>query len=123
MNIEEKVKNYAELDAKGKKIDEMKKPLNAEIKAYMKENGIKEVATAGVKAVFGIQERVSMNEARLLEKVKRLGLNQAIKVIEVVDEDAIQEMIFKGELDAAEIESCIERKQIETLTIKGAKGK
>lgn len=121
MDIIEKVTNYAELDAKAKQLEELKKPLNSEIKAYMKHNDLKEVSAAGIKAVYGKQERVSMNQDKLLDKVKQLGLNHAIKTVEVVDEQVIESMIFNGELNASQIEDCIERKIIETLTIKGGK--
>jgi hypothetical protein len=121
LDIIEKVTNYAELDAKAKQLEELKKPLNSEIKAYMKHNDLKEVSAAGIKAVYGKQERVSMNQDKLLDKVKQLGLNHAIKTVEVVDEQVIESMIFNGELNASQIEDCIERKIIETLTIKGGK--
>lgn len=121
MTIEEQVKQYADLDAKAKQIDDMKKPLNVAIKAYMRDNGIHEVAVDGIKAVFGKQERVSMNEAKLLEKVKGLGLTQAIKTIEVVDEDIINQMVYEGTLEPSLIEDCVETKVVETLTIRGGK--
>jgi hypothetical protein len=121
LDIIEKVTNYAELDAKAKQLEELKKPLNAEIKSYMKHNDLKEVSAAGIKAVYGKQERVSMNQDKLLDKVKQLGLNHAIKTIEVVDEQVLESMIFNGELNASQIEECMERKIIETLTIKGGK--
>lgn len=121
VDIIEKVTNYAELDAKVKQLEELKKPLNAEIKAYMKHNDLKEVSAAGIKAVYGKQERVSMNQDKLLDKVKQLGLNHAIKTVEVVDEQVLESMIFNGELNASQIEGCVERKIVETLSIKGGK--
>ena len=121
MDIIQKVEQYAQLDAKAKQLDELKKPLNAEIKSYMKHHELKEVSAGAVKAVYGKQERVSMNQDKLLGKVKQLGLTQAIKIIEVVDEQILESMIFNGELSAAEVEDCVERKIVETLTIKGGK--
>jgi hypothetical protein len=121
LDIIEKVTNYAQLDAKTKQLEELKKPLNAEIKEFMKANGLKEVVAGAIKAVFGKQERVSMNQEKLLDKVKQLGLNQAIKTVEVVDEQILESMIFNGELNASEIEECMEKKIVETLSIKGGK--
>jgi hypothetical protein len=123
VDILQKVEQYVALDVKAKQLDTLKKPLNAEIKAYMKESGIKELSTADVKVVYGVQERVSINEPKLLEKLKALGVTAAIKTVEVVDHEKLEGMIYNGELQASAVEECLERKEVETLTVKGAKSK
>lgn len=119
--ILQKVGKYTELDASIKKLETEKKPLNADIKDFMRGNGLKEIQVGNAKVVFGKQERVSMNEDKLMERVRELGLTSVIKTVEVVDHDALQEMIYAGALSAAQIEDCIERKEVETLSVKGAK--
>jgi hypothetical protein len=121
MDINEKAKQYAELDAQIKKLDTIKKPLNSEIKDYMKDNGMDVIQGQGFGVHFGTQERVTMNEAKLLDKVKSLGLTDAIKTVEVVDQSLLEDLVFNGKLNPAEIEDCVERKIVETLTVKKAK--
>lgn len=119
--LTEKVKKYYELDAQIKKLDAEKKLLNAELKDYMRSIGEKSTEIGGYKVVFSIQERVSMNEPKLVQRLKTLGKPEAIKLVEVPDQAVLEEMIYTGNLAASEIADCMDKKEVETLTVKGSK--
>lgn len=96
--------------------------LNKDIKNEMKAGGLKNIDTGRVVATFSVQERTSMNQDKLLKRLKDLGLHQAIKTVEVPNETAVEDLIYKGHLDASKIQDCIEVKEVEVLRIKKAKG-
>lgn len=96
--------------------------LNKEIKQEMKAGGLKNIDTGKVVATYGVQERTSMNRDKLLKRLKDLGLQEAIKTVEVPNETVVEDLIYKGHLDASKIQDCIEVKEVEVLRIKKAKG-
>lgn len=117
----DQVKSYYALDKAEKEIKAEKEPLNKSIKAYMKDMNMKSEVVEGISVQYSVQERTSPLQEKMLERLKDLGFLDAIKVIEVVDEDKVASLIHLGFIKATQLEDCFEVKKIETLTVKTAK--
>ena len=122
-NLQELIRLFYEdkqcLDAYKKSTDEY----NKEIKQGLKELGVNEFETdSGLVAKYNIQKRESFNEDLLLQKLKELGVNTAIKTKEYVDMDELENLIYNGELNASELSSCRIIKEVETLKVTKKKG-
>jgi len=109
--------------------DKLKKEadiLNAEIKSEMgfgvAAGGSKEIIVGDIKAVYSLQERNSMNTEKLLQRLKDLELTSAIKTIEVPDEKVLEDLIYRGELDAGKISDCSEQTTVAVLKVTKIKG-
>ena len=68
-----------------------------------------------------MQERSSTITEKLIERLKALGLTSAIKMIETINEEEVQNMMYDGRLNAAQIADCIKTKGVEVLRITGVK--
>lgn len=110
---------FAQYDAEQKRLKKISEPLKKQIKDYMSENDIEKLEEGPVVAQFQRQERVSTNEEKLVDKLKSLGFDKAIRTVEVPDQEVIEELIYQGELNPAELDDCVIRKEIERLTVKG----
>lgn len=121
--IKNKILLYHEKDKIKKEADKVLKPLNLEIKSYMVENGLEKEIVDNVVVTLSIQERASTNDAKLLIKLKELGFIDAIKTIEIPDEQAVEQLLYEGKLTPIEVEDCIEVKKIEVLKIMEKKTK
>jgi len=113
------VLRFAKMDAEQKYIKKQADPLKDRIKKHMSENDMDTFKDGPVSASFRIQERKTMSEARLLSKLKSLGLESAIKTVEVPDQQAIEDLIYEGALDPSELDDCIDRKYVEVLRVSG----
>lgn len=92
---------------------------NTTIKKIMNELGTTEwTTTTGLIAKITIQNRDSFNNDALVKKLKELGLFEAIDTVEVPDMDKIEDLIYNGKLNAANIADCKITKQVETLSVK-----
>src|SRR6185312_3212090 len=92
------VATFAVLDAEQKKLKKESDPLKDRIKDYMGQHELDVYKVGPVTASYSIQERKSMNEPMLVNKLKALGLDEAIKTVEVPDQSAIEELIYAGTL-------------------------
>lgn len=113
------VVTFAVLDAEQKKLKKESDPLKDRIKKYMGDNDLDTFKEGPVTAKYQIQERKSMNEPMLVNKLKALGLDDAIKTVEVPDQAAIEELIYAGELDPADLDECVIRKNVTVLKVTG----
>lgn len=96
---------------------------NKEIKELMQQLDTGEFETDnGLVAKMNIQKRESFNEAKLLEKLKTLGVTTPIKTIEVVDMDLLEDTIYNGQLDASKLSDCKQVKEVITLKVNKKKG-
>lgn len=117
--LKELVFKFAKIDAEQKRLKKLGDPLKNKIKKYMLQNGLDTFKEGPVTASFKIQERTSMNEDKLVSKLKSLGLFEAIKTVEVPDQAVIEELIYEGKLDPIELDDCIIRKNVEVLRVTG----
>ena len=98
----------------------------AEIKDIMKAYNLAEFEEGGVIAKYNVSERTSFNNQALLEKLKALKdskkltpaiFRKIVKKVEIVDMDALEEALYKDQVEAAELSSCQESKVVATLTL------
>jgi len=121
VELKEKVTKYYKIDTQLKSLTSEKNKLNASIKADMKAGNLKDFAVGDIIAVYNSYEKSSMNQDKLLQRLKDLGLTQCIKTIEVVDEKVLEDMIYRGEVNAVKFEDCAVVTPVETLTVKKVK--
>lgn len=97
---------------------------NAQIKSIMKDFVITNYEAGGYKANYIISKRESMNEAKLLEIAHRHNLNSVIKTKEYIDFDALEDIIYKGEVsDEALLEMDKAKEVKEVISLKLTKVK
>jgi hypothetical protein len=121
--IERKIERYYELDQEEKSAKKQKEPLNTDIKSFMKKTKSGELTVGEVQASFQIQERTSMNEEALVKKLKSLirkdkSLKDLVVKKEVPNMKMVEDLIYNGSLDAQMLESCVEKKHVEVLSVK-----
>lgn len=116
--------------AKNKKaFDELKKlceQQNKELKSLMKELNVEDCSTKDWYAKLGRQKRQSMNEEMLLDIAHRHELNTLIKTKEYIDYDALENMLYQGNVGndiIREINKAREVKIVTTLKVAKKKGK
>lgn len=72
-----------------------------------------------------VQERKSMDEPKLLEELHSRGLEECIKTVEAVDEEATLKAVEGGALPQTVLAECLEVKEVVVLKLtapkKGAK--
>lgn len=99
---------------------------NAQIKEYMKENNIESYDDGNGHTVkYSVQERTSMNEAKLLKVMKDNGVNYVIKTQEYVDSDLLEKALYNNELSEdvqRQIAECNEVKYVPQIRLSKTKG-
>lgn len=96
---------------------------NKEIKNLLKQMNKTEFETDnGLIAKMTISERESFNEPSLIEKLKELDKSDAIDLVEVINWDKIEDMIYNGKLDASILGPYKEVKEVVTLKVSKKKG-
>lgn len=98
---------------------------NAQIKKLMEDGNITEFQSGGYTAKYSVQDRVSMNEDRLLEVLKKAGITNVIKTREYVDSDLLEKALYNNEISEEiqlQIAECNEVKQVATLRVTKDKG-
>lgn len=105
-------------------LDELKKICeseNTQIKEYMKENNLESYDDGNGHTVkYSVQERTSMNEAKLLKVMKDNGVDYVIKTQEYVDSDLLEKALYNNELSEdvqRQIAECNEIRYVPTLRI------
>lgn len=88
-----------------------------DIKQMMKELGIKVIEVPGFKATYSERVSQNFNEDKLLAKIKSLGFVDCVKIVEVVDMEKLESLIYDNELDPSELASCKETKVTPTLKL------
>lgn len=99
---------------------------NEEIKAEMAKIGKDEYETGGYVAKRGIQHKKSINEARLIEILRKHHITDAIKTKEYVDMDALEDYLYNHEATnelATDLASCKSTTEVVTLRVTKAKTK
>ena len=85
---------------------------NTIIKALMKEEGLNDYT-----AKISIQQRQTLNEDKLLDVIKDMDRPDLIKTKEYVDMDLLEKALYNGEIDANDIDICMNTKEIVTLKV------
>ena len=110
-------------------LDELKKICdsdNKKIKAMMVEGNHTDFKSENYVAKYYESERTSFDSEKALSILKRAGIKQCIKTVEVLDEDAFESMLYNGEIPIEilpDLNSCRDVKKIPTLKISVRKEK
>lgn len=122
-NLNELILGYynekQELDKSKKIVDEY----NKEIKEGLAELGVDEFNTRdGLVAKVSTQKRESFNEPALIEKLLELDIKEAVELVPQINWDKVEDLIYNGKLDAAELTPYKEVKEVITLKVSKKKG-
>lgn len=123
-NLHELILGYynekQELDKSKKIVDEY----NKEIKEGLAELGVTEFTTkSGLVAKLSTQKRESFNESALIEKLLELDIKEAVELVPQINWDKVEDLIYNGKLDAAELTPYKEVKEVVTLKVSKPKVK
>jgi len=127
VNLIKDIQEFYALNTESNRLKKLKDPINDSIKTQIKEvyavaDGDSITVNAGdVQAIYQSIEGVSINQTMLMEILKKNNLSQAIKTIEVVDSDVVEQLIYDGVLNPFDIEPCNEKKYTIKLTVKAVK--
>lgn len=116
------VNEYIALDNQIKELTKRRDELNKRLKEDMRLMEMDKVETNDYVLSYIIQNRVTINEPKLIDRLKLLGFSRAIVLVEKVDSDVVESLIYNGELAPADVEDCNEYKEVETLKVTKKKG-
>ncbi len=119
--LKELVHEFFKHDQLAKQEAKLADPLKAKIKDAMSEFGIGEFEHDGVAAVYSVQERTNPNGEKLLQRLRELGFEQAIKTVETVDTAVLERLIYDSEIDTEAIADCFTTNKVAVLTVKAVK--
>lgn len=105
-SLEVIVPRYGENKKQVDFFDKLCKTDNNKIKELMQQNKLNEFESGGYKATITTTTRQSFNEEQLLQKVKELKVKGIIKKKEYVDMDALENAIYKNQINAADLADC-----------------
>lgn len=121
VKLPEMVKEYHKYDNAEKEAKKSKEPLNKEMKKMMRSAEMKEFETDELLVTYSIQERSSMNEVKLVARLKELGFTDAIETVERPNAGVLETLIYDGKLDPELIADCEVTKEVEVLSVKKKK--
>lgn len=122
--IDEKVREYDKLRSESKLIKSRMDALSKEIKEFATLNGVKDDKGSfyydNGAFLFGSQAKksVSFKEKEAIEFFKTRGLLDAVKITEVIDEDAVEKYINDGAISFEDLESITETKVSYAIDLK-----
>lgn len=119
--LEANVADYYELEAMIKELTVSRDVLNKSIKETMALHSIKNVTVGDVSANFIVQNRTSLDEPKAIQRLKDLNLPQAIKLVETVNQEAVEKLIYEGQLAPKSLEDCVLTKKVEVLKVSNKK--
>ena len=121
--LEVLIPKFFEKDSEQKAMKKEADKIKSSAKDKMTELNMEEFEVGDLVATLKSQDRSAMNPEKLLAKMKELGHTSAIKVVEVIDETAVEDLIYNGKLQAEEIADCLEPKIVSVFSVKRKKGK
>lgn len=126
-NLQQVINQYFEEDSKKKALEKELKSKNAFIKSALAEMGEDLYETDKCKATISYQNRVSMDEEKVIEIIKenisaarRKGV---IKTKEYVDYEVLESLIYNGVIAAEKLEPAQSVNVITTLKVTALKKK
>lgn len=113
------MKQYYDAKELEKKTQALIKPLNEEIKKYLIDNNIDKLDEDELdyKASISKTNKVSWVEPILIERLKKLGFEEAIKTKEYVDMTILESLLYNGKIKEKKIEDCKNVTEIITLRV------
>lgn len=118
-SIIDEYKAFKDIENKAKKDS---KPLGEQIKDYATKNGLDKIKSDNWQANVTVTPKQDFNELQAIEIIKKhIGkplLDTVIKTREYIDEDALEKLIYNGDIDAKLLAPCtIEKEPTVKLTI------
>lgn len=111
-------RNYAALDRESRQVAEQRDALNRQIKEEMRARGIREFTVEDIRLILSTQSRVSLLPAKMVDRLRALGLEDLVVIRETVDEARLGQALDEGRVNAADLEGCSETKTVELLTVR-----
>lgn len=106
-----------EMDSYKKQVDAD----NADIKTTLVKMGLNEYSAGGYTVKYSVAVSEGFDEEKLLAKIDEMKLPEELGIIKMkpyVDMTALENAIYNGKLNAAELSSCKTKKETPRLTIK-----
>ena len=120
--LEELIPLYGEQNTQCNALKKVVADLNSKIKAaiHTKKSENKDIEVDGWKCKLSVEESSNMNEERLLEFLKAHNIKGIIKTKEYVDFDALEKVIYAGDISKElllEMNSCKDSNTKEVLRV------
>ena len=119
------IPEYYEHKQEYDEIDKICKAENADIKRLMEKSKLSDFTVDDITAKYIIAKKESFNEVRLLDVLKKHGLDNLIKTREYVDMDALENALYHNEIETdiiMEMDKCKESKETIQLRVSKKKG-
>ena len=111
-NIVDLIDEYNKLNTLKNEADKKCKVLGPKIKSYFKENDLCEFEGTNCIAKTSISQKNSFDEELLIKILKENGGSKAVKKIETVDHEMLENLIYNKKIDAsvlAPAQRCVEQ--------------
>ena len=116
-NLREVIERFGKNNEQIKSLKKVTDEDNATIKSLMA--GKMDTAESdNFVAKYSVTKSESFDEAKLLERLKELGLKQVIKTVEVVDMELLENAIYDGMISGSELVDCKVTKETPRLVVK-----
>lgn len=129
-NLNELVARYGKTNAELKVLKTSADADNKEIKSIMSSTGLTEYEAGGYKAKYSVSKSESFDDDKLVKKLKECmfdgkSAHEAglIDYVPVVNMEVLEDFIYNGKINAAELTDCKVTKETARLTISKVKNK
>lgn len=123
MSIEQRIELYNDLKAKIKLYESELKIISDEIKSYSNDYGTKDsngsmfCKTDNYKFGISLRKKITLNKDKALDFLKEKQLTSAVKMVEEVDEEVLEQLVVSGEIEQEEFNNLLDIKEIPALSI------
>ena len=121
MDFQQKVTELNEAKKQLKIAKDKEAKLVKEVKDEMMSTGVEVERVGNIKVTCQEVVKTSFDEDILVELVKELGYNECIETKEVVNEDKLQELIYKGFINIEAIQPAVKESKTYRLSVKEVK--
>lgn len=117
-DIDKMVTEYHEVSGTYNETKKKRDALNSELKEELLLLADKKYVSGAIEASLTPSTKTTMNEVKLLARLKELGLTEAIRTVEQPDTEKLAELIALGKLNANELKMCMDSKTSFSLKTK-----
>lgn len=116
------INKYGDVKSKLADLKKEESNLNQTIKSLMIADDLKEVSTDTYKVVYQERTSESLDEDKVIDILKKNNVKGIVKTKQYVDEDALEQAIYNGKLDADIIKQISNAKITKTTVALMVKG-
>lgn len=116
------INKYGDVKSKLADLKKEESNLNQTIKSLMVADDLKEVSTDTYKVVYQERTSESLDEDKVIDILKKNNVKGIVKTKQYVDEDALEQAIYNGKLDADIIKQISNAKITKTTVALMVKG-